>query len=348
MRDRIWAEIDLAALRFNASAVKKRLGGSKLMAVIKADAYGHGAARAAQSLEGIADFLAVACISEAMELRGAGIKAPLLILGYTPPECAELLLGNGLTQTVFDVEYARELSDRAGSRRIDAHLKIDTGMNRLGVRTAEEGREILALPGLDITGVFTHLASSDNAADTVAQLAKFDQIRKFLGNITITHCANSGAVLYCRESWYDVARTGLLIFGTGAGDELKPVMTLKACVAQVKTVAAGERISYSGTYTARGGMKVATICAGYADGYSRALSNRGEAFVLGKRVPVVGRVCMDMLMLDVSAAGDVKRGDEATLFGNGGASAEEVALKAGTIPYEIFCSVSKRVPRIYI
>ncbi|GHU87925.1 alanine racemase [Clostridia bacterium] len=346
MLDRIWAEIDLTALRSNAAAVKSRLGATKLMAVIKADAYGHGAVRAARALGGIADFLAVACISEAMELREAGIASPLLILGYTPPECADILIDNNITQTVFDADYARELSAAAHGRTLDAHLKIDTGMNRLGIRTAEEGRAVLALPGLGITGIFTHLSASENAEDTRAQLDKFDKLRQNLGNITITHCANSGAVLYCKESWYDVARTGLLIFGYGGG--LKPVMTLKARVAQVKDVAAGERISYDGTYTAERGMRVATVCAGYADGYSRALSNRGEAVVNGVRVPVVGRVCMDMLMLDVSAAGEVRRGDAATLFGNGGLSAGELAQKANTIPYEVLCAVSKRVPRVYI
>ncbi|GHV07332.1 alanine racemase [Clostridia bacterium] len=349
---RVWAEINLQNLIYNAKLLKQRLEGAALMAVIKADAYGHGAVRVAKALESVLDgrdFLAVASVAEAFELRDSSITLPILILGYTPAEYVPELIARDITQTVYEMEYAHELSKWAGDLNLNVHLKVDTGMNRLGIRTEPEARYILGMKGLRVSGMFTHLASADTPNDmyTKNQLARFKKFRENLGDIKITHCANSGAVLYYKGSYCEMARSGLLLFGASA-PEFKPVMTLKARIAQVKIVPPGERISYDGTYRAERVMQIAVVCAGYADGYMRSLSGCGVAVCGGERVPVVGRVCMDMLMLDVSAVPTAQRGDTVTLFGSGGPAVRELAGLAGTIPYELLCAVSRRVPRIYV
>ena len=349
--ERVWAEIDLGALAHNAAKIKENLGGVKLMAVIKADAYGHGAIQSARALSRRgADYLAVACLSEAMELRNSGITLPILILGYTPPERAGTLAQNNLTITVFDLEYAKQLSANAVSLGVTltAHIKTDTGMSRLGLQSSAEVLEVLKLPNLRAEGLFSHLANADHPDDpfVAEQLRAFNKITDELSDIKfdITHCANTGGVLYYKESWLNMVRAGLILFGAAGG--CKPVMRLVARIAQVKNIKAGDTVSYGRTYTAARDVKAAVVCAGYADGYMRALSNKGFADCNGVLVPVIGNVCMDMLMLDVTGL-DVKMNDTVTLFGSKKLSAATLAAQAGTIPYELLCAVSRRVPRIY-
>ena len=349
--ERVWAEIDLGALAHNAVKIRETLGGVRHMAVIKADAYGHGAIQAARTLSrcGV-DYLAVACLSEAMELRNSGITLPVLILGYTPPEQVRALTRNNLAQTVFDSEYAGMLSGSAVScgETLTVHIKADTGMSRLGLQSSAEVLKVLSLPNLRAEGFFTHLAVADRPGDpfVAEQLRAFEKMTGELGDIKfdITHCANTGGVLYYKESWFNMARTGLLLFGAAEG--YRPVMRLVARIAQVKSIRAGDSVSYGRTYIAPRDMTVAVVCAGYADGYMRALSNRAHADCGGKLAPVIGSVCMDMLMLDVTGL-DVKMNDTVTLFGSDKLSAAVVAERAGTIPYELLCAVSRRVPRVY-
>ncbi|MCL1820416.1 MAG: alanine racemase [Oscillospiraceae bacterium] len=346
---RIWADIDLNALEHNALRVKEILGDVKHMAVIKANAYGHGALQTARRLECCgADYFAVACLSEALELRHNDIKTPILVMGYTPAEHADMLAELDITQAVFDTEYAEALSKNL-SRELKIHIKVDTGMNRLGVKTAREVREIARLKHLRPEGLYTHLADADTpgGAFVSKQLEAFNSIKADLIDIKfpITHCANSGGVLYYRESLFDMARSGILLFG--ADGDFRPVMRLRARIAQIIDVRKGDTVSYGRTFTAGRGMKAAVVCAGYADGYLRSLSNKGVADYNGVIVPVIGRVCMDMLMLDVSDADRAKVGDSVTLFGSEKLSAARLAELAGTISYELLCAVSDRVPRFY-
>lgn len=349
--ERVWAEIDLAALEYNTARIKESLGNVKQMAVIKANAYGHGAVEVAQKLEkyGV-DYLAVACLSEALELRENGISTPILIMGYTPVEHADLLTRHGITQAVFDVEYARALSD-AVDAPVNVHVKVDTGMSRLGVATAEEVRGILKMRNINPEGLYTHLAAADIPNDDFVgeQVEAFRRIQEKLVDIKfeLTHCANSGGMLYYKSTWFNMVRTGLVVFGATESSQYKPVMRLKARIAQVKDIHAGQTVSYGRTFTAERGMKIAVVCVGYADGYMRSLSNKGLADYGGVLVPVIGRVCMDMLMLDVSEINGAKAGDTVTLFGSENLSTATVAGLAGTIPYEMLCSVGGRVPRKY-
>lgn len=322
------------------------------MAVIKANAYGHGAVQAAEVLErcGV-DYLAVACISEALELRRNGIKMPILIMGYTPVEHVDLLIEHNIAQAVFELEYAKGLSKNL-SQNLPVHIKVNTGMNRLGVRSAQEVREIARLKHFVPEGIFTHLADADKPGGSSAgeQLAVFNGIMDELVDINfqITHCANSGGMLYYKESRLDMVRTGLAMYGAEGNPNYKPVMRLWSRIAQITRIGAGQTISYGRTYKAERDMTIAVVCAGYADGYMRGLSNKGLAEYNGVLVPVVGRVCMDMFMLDVSDVKDAKAGDTVTLFGSETLSAARVAELAGTIHYELLCAVSDRVPRNYI
>jgi alanine racemase len=322
------------------------------MAVIKANAYGHGAVQAASVLErnGV-DYLAVACLSEALELRRHGIKMPVLIMGYTPVEHARFLTEYNIAQAVFDLGYAKALSDNL-SEDITVHIKVNTGMNRLGVKSAHEVREITRLKHFIPEGLFTHLADADKPGGNFVgeQLAAFYGVMDELGDIKfqITHCANSGGMLYYKESRLDMVRSGLVMYGAEGDPDYKPVMRLWSRIAQILRVGAGETISYGRAYKAERDMTVAAVCAGYADGYMRSLSNRGLVEYNGVLVPVVGRVCMDMLMLDVSEVEDAKAGDAVTLFGSEALSAARVAELAGTISYEMICAVGDRVPRNYL
>ncbi len=360
---RTWALISLDNLKNNIEVIKKA-SGSEICAVIKADGYGHGAITIARELTGCGvRFFAVSNLSEAIELRSNGIEGEILILGYTPPEHWKSLSDNNLTQTVFSPEYAEELNATA-KEQINCHLKIDTGMSRLGfVPKLSELLKVYKLKNLKFKGIFTHFAASDESGDfaqdfTEKQYTKFiDIVEKLQGagiDVGIRHCTNSGAVANYKEYALDMVRCGIILYGVPASDDailtgLLPLMELKSTVSMVKEIKKGSFVSYGCTFKAPCDMKVATLPIGYADGYSRSLSGKGKVLINGESCFVVGRVCMDQLVIDVSHI-DVHEGDVATLFGsdkNAYLPVSEIAEIAGTISYEILCLIGRRVPRVY-
>lgn len=374
-----WAEIDLDALRDNFAYVRQMAGGP-VCAVVKADAYGHGAAAVARTLHeaGAAGF-AVSCLSEARHLRRHGVTLPIMVLGYTDPLFAQDLANQGITQAVFSAEYARALSAAATAAGVSVacHLKVDTGMGRLGFAVRgdfdaalAELRACYALPGLSITGVFQHFAVADSLdpgdiAYTEEQQALFTRTLQALrdaGCPTGTvHSANSAAQLRHPEWRGSMTRAGIVLYGLNPSPEvtfpaLRPVMTLKTVVTHLRTLHPGESVSYGRTYTASEPRRVATVAVGYADGYPRRLSGGDAGGVMllhGKPAPVLGRVCMDQTILDVTGIPEAAMGDEVTVFGPAGAAAgadtaDTIAQKTGTINYEVVCGISRRVPRIYL
>lgn len=368
----IWAEINLSALAHNIGEVRRLVGhDTEVAAVVKANAYGHGLIEVARTLlaHGV-DRLAVARVEEGLELRRAGVDADVLLMGFTPPAWYDAALENGFVLTVYDLALAEQLSDAAGrhGKTVRVHLEVDTGMGRLGVLADRDVyRNILAialLPHLEVEGLFTHFASADHADKTHAhhQFAEFMEIVCTLGrdglDIPLLHAANSGAIIDIPESRLNMVRPGIMLYGLYPSVELdrkqvrlRPAMTLKAQVGFVKRVPAGWPVSYGATYTVPAPTVLATISCGYADGYNRLLSNRGEVLIRGQRAPVVGRVCMDQIVVDVGHVPDVAMGDEVVLFGRQGESelpVDEIASLLGTINYEVVCAVGARVPRIYI
>lgn len=359
-----FVEISIPDILHNISGLKKLLNrGVKFMAVVKADAYGHGAVAVSKAIEKKVDCLAVATLSEAMELKNAGIKKPVLILGESQPSNAEDIVKGGYIQTVYTLGLAKALSKAAFRLKKQArvHLKIDTGMGRVGVNYNEaEGlfKEISGLPNIKIEGIFTHFAGAEEMDEfTAEQLKRF---RSFISKIDsagyVLHAANSAAVLYRKESQFDMVRVGLSMYGlypsgTKEGKiDLKPALQFKTHVIYVKKVPAGTPLSYGSTYMTKRPTTIATLPAGYADGLPRALSNRGEVLIRGKRYPIVGRVCMDMTLIDVGDS-KIRIGDEVVLIGRQGKysiTADDIAKIADTISYEIICGIGKRVPRIYI
>ena len=371
MERRTWAEISLPNLEHNYRALRAMLpAGCRFLGVVKANAYGHGAVPVAKKLEALgAEYLAVACLEEAKELREAGICAPILLLGYTPPECAAELLRHELTQTVYDLETARALSDAAlaAGKRLRIHIKADTGMSRLGWLCGGEGLEdaaasiaaVCALPGLEAEGIYTHFANADaDEAYTMLQFTRFLELLDRLEGRGLTfqirHCAASAAVLKYPCTHLDMVRPGVALYGHYPdpscegldGPGLRPVMTLKTRVASVKRVPAGTPVSYGCTHVLERDTRLAALTIGYADGLPRLCSDRLEVWLGGRRAPVVGRICMDMCMVDATGL-DVRPGDEAEVFG-GHLPIEEAAALAGTIQYELLCAVSPRVPREYL
>lgn len=370
-----WAEIDLDALRHNFAVIRQRVGGA-VCAVVKADAYGHGDAVVARVLqqEGAAAF-AVSCLGEAKRLRRHGITVPVLILGYADPAQAATLAREDLATACFSTEYAAALSQAAEAAgvRVKVHLKVDTGMGRLGFPARQDWQAVVRelealyrLPGLQICGVFQHFAAADSldpgaVAYTDAQYALFrqvvDQLQADGYDTGVVHCANSAAQMRHPEWRLDMVRAGIILYGLDPSDELRfpalrPVMTLKCLVTFVKDLLPGQSVSYGCTFTAQRPMRVATVCVGYADGYPRMLSGsqgQGLMQVAGRPAPVLGRVCMDQTLLDVTGIPGVQMGDEVTVFGPGAAdTAADVARKAGTISYEIVCGIARRVPRVYL
>jgi len=368
----VWAEIDLGAVARNVQALRGLLRpGTRLMAVVKANAYGHGAVEVSRvALAAGADMLGVARVAEGAMLRRAGIDAPILVLGCVPPHQCDELIRFELRATVYNRELAEELA-AAGRRRgtrVPVHVKVDTGMGRLGWltedRDLEEVLRVARLPGLEVEGIFTHFAAADerDKAFTRRQLALFldflERLKKKGLEVPYRHAANSAALIDLPETQLDLVRPGISLYGLYPSPEvdrarvtLHPAMTFKTVVAAVKRVPAGFTVSYGCTYVTPCPSVIATIPAGYADGYSRLLSSRGQVLIHGRRARVVGRVCMDMFMVDVSHIPDVAVGDEVVLFGRqGGAElpVEEVAGTIGTINYEVVCMVSARVPRVYL
>ena len=359
-----YAEINLKAIKDNILAIRNLLApGVKFMAVVKANAYGHGAVAAARAaVEAGAEYLAVANLKEALELREAGILAPILILTESPTSVVDEIIEYDLTQTTYSFTEAKALSDEAAKRHKTAtvHVKIDTGMGRVGVLPSEAKAfiaKISSLPGLFLEGVFTHFALAEEPHDTFTndQFEKFKQVADQLDNIPLKHSANSAAVVFHPQTHLNLVRVGLMMYGLypqGNGRNkvnLIPALSFKSRVSYVKRVSAGTPVSYGSIYVTPTETQVVTVPVGYADGYSRRLSNKEKVIIRGKRYPVVGRVTMDLIMVDVGQS-QVSVGDEVILIGEQNSqlvSADEVAKLADTISYEIVCGIGKRVARIY-
>ena len=351
---------------------------TEICCVVKADGYGHGAVRMAKELEMQgAGWFAVSNLEEALQLRQGGISRPVLVLGFTPAEEAAVLAREDISQCVYSGEYAQELSQYAQGAgvQVKIHAKIDTGMGRLGFTFQDINRDEAAigavktactLPGLLPEGIFTHFAVSDEgrAGDsfTMRQFGCFKEMTEALGReglrFSVRHCANSAAVFDYPLSHMDMVRAGVVLYGLmpsqslRSAPNLRPVLSLRSVVSHVKTILPGATLSYGRTFTAQQEMRVATVPVGYADGYSRRLEQGGaQVLIQGRRCPVLGRICMDQLMADVSALGEVPTGERVTLIGRDGAeeiTAAELASWEGTINYEVVCALSKRVPRVYL
>ena len=368
--NRVQAVINLDNIRDNITAMKRLIDGDKMLAVIKADAYGHGAVEVAEALDDLVDFFAVAFIDEALELRRANIDKPILILGYTDPSDYELIIRYDVRPAMYEVDDAQKLSDLAVSMNTKAkiHIKVDTGMGRIGFTCDEDGvkniEKISQMPGIEIEGIFTHYAKADELDKTAAngQLEKFRWINSQLEalgiHIPVRHISNSAGIMEMDNSDFDMVRSGIVTYGLYPSDEvdkniaaLKPAMRLMSKVIFVKDVKAGTGIGYGWSYIADHDIKVATVSAGYADGYPRAQSNIGRVIIHGEYAPIIGRVCMDQFMVDVSHIDGVKVRDDVTLIGQDGdreVTVEEVAAPANSFNYELVCNISRRVPRTYI
>ena len=365
---RTWAEIDLKALVHNFKIFKSMSNGSKIMAVVKANAYGHSAKAIAPVLEKEgADYFAVSNIEEALELRKCGIKKPILILGYTPVECVKILWDNDISQCIYSKEYALKLSEKATLENVEikVHIKLDTGMSRLGFNCKSEDligiTDAIAsakLKNFVIEGVFTHFAVSDSdipddIAFTKAQFERFKKALEILNkngiNPTLTHCCNSAGFLGDNSKHLSISRIGVSLYGLSPSpifkQDLMPVMTVKSVVSMVKDINKGDFVSYGRTFEAQNDMRIATVAIGYADGYPRILSNKGYVLINGKKANIVGRVCMDQLCVDVTNIPETQMGDEVIIFGKE-LSVDVIADLCDTINYEIVCGISKRVPRI--
>lgn len=374
---RTWAEVSLDNLEHNYRAIKNHIPeGCRFLGVMKADAYGHGAVPLSHALcELGAEYLAVSNLEEAIQLRRGGVRAPMLILGYTPASFADTMVFMDITQQVHSLEYAKELDTAlAGTNYIlNVHLKLDTGMTRIGFfaydheRTLPELLEVCGLPHLHVEGVFTHFCVADSKAPedeafTRTQYARFtamlDALAAYGIRPELRHCASSGATILYPELALDMVRPGIATYGHAPSEDaegildLRPLMTVRTTVAQLREIPAGTSISYGRTYTAERDMRVAVLPIGYADGLLRGLSGKVSFRIRGKMARSVGRICMDMCMVDVSEIPGIRVGDEAALFGYDTDGTllpcERIAQQAGTISYEILCGISKRIPRIYM
>ena len=362
-----WAEIDLAALRYNYEAIKGNIrGGARLCAVVKADAYGHGAIPAARvALEAGAAYLAVATVGEAEELRRAGFTVPILLLGLVLPESAREIVDLDVTQAICALPLAEAISREAvrQGKTAKVHLKVETGMGRIGISPEAAGAlaaAVAALPNLEIEGVFSHFATADARDKSYAK----EQLARFLAALAaieaagvhpaIRHIAESAAILEMPEAHFDMVRAGIIQYGLWPSAEvthpiaLCPVMKLCAKVVFVKEIEAGESIGYGRAFVARRKSRIATLPIGYADGYIRAYGKEGVVSFDGARAPIAGRVCMDQVMVDVTDLPRVKEGSTAVLFGDATITADDAARWLDTINYEVTCLVAPRVPRVYV
>ncbi|MFC3040468.1 alanine racemase [Virgibacillus xinjiangensis] len=365
-----WAEISLDAISSNTKAFKNYIQTStKMMAVVKGDGYGHGSVQVAETaIEAGADYLSVAILDEAILLRDAGIDHPLLVLGYTPPDAVHVAIKYDITLTVYTQEAAERIVQEAEAqkRKVRVHLKVDSGMNRIGIQETAEAltlADMLSSNYVVLEGVFTHFADADNLdpSYTHKQFERFmrivDSLEESYGRIPIRHCCNSAGTISHPEKHLDMVRVGISLYGLYPEEHmrekirLQQAMSLKTKPVLVKTVRSGEPISYGCTYQPEQDAQIATIPIGYADGFSRLLSNRGDVTVRGKRAPIVGRICMDQSMIDITGVDNVSQDSVVTLFGEkeeGYVPLAEVADLMGTIHYETVCLIGKRVPRIYI
>lgn len=374
---RTWAQINLDAIENNIFQIRSLLRpGCLLCATVKADCYGHGYAFTASSMcEAGADWFSVSNLAEALQLRRSGITKPVLILGYTPPENVKELVYNDISQAVFSYDYAEALSYYAKKDNvtINAHIKVDTGMSRIGFRyqdsvedadVIDEIARVCTLEGINPEGIFTHFACVDTENGELFTRLQYelfctcvDSLKQLGIEFSIRHCSNSAAILSFPEMNFDMVRAGLILYGHYPSKyvrrpiKLLPVMELKSVISMVKSVPAGTPFSYGGTAVSASDRVVATVPIGYADGYPRCASNKMYILVNGKKAPILGNVCMDQMIIDVTGIDGVKAGTQVTVFGSdNGAYLDvgEIAEKAGTINYEILCSLSRRVPRVYI
>ena len=373
---RTWAEISLDNLEHNYRALRARTPqGCKFLGVIKADAYGHGAVPVSGTLSELGcEYLAVSNLEEAVQLRRGGIRTPILILGYTPPEYADTMVFMDLTQEIHSIDYARALEERLRGTNyiLNVHLKLDTGMGRIGFLAYGDHSELPQLAAfsqlthLRVEGVFTHFSVADSRREdderyTALQYARFCDALAELDSYgirpTLRHCANSAVTILHPEYSLDMVRGGIALYGCAPDVDceglldLRPVMTLRTTIAQIRDVAAGTPISYGRTFTAPRDLRMAVLPIGYADGLSRGLSGKVSFRLRGQDVPVIGRICMDMCMVDITSVSDAKAGDELTLFGYDDdgvrVPVERLAQASGTISYEILCTLSKRIARLY-
>lgn len=371
---RVWAEVDLDAIWENMVHMKENIAeNTKILAVIKTDGYGHGGVPIAKMLEQL-DFMfgyAAATYEEAHVLREAGVKKPILILGYTFPYCYEELIREEIRPAVYRRDTVEELAAAAAKvgKKAKVHIKVDTGMGRIGITPDEEGLEFVRFliehPELEVEGIFTHFAKSDEADKTSAnhQLELFqnfiDKIQTELGiTIPVKHCSNSAAILEMPQANMDMVRAGITTYGLYPSEEvskdivpLRAAMSLYSHIVYCKTIHAGQSVSYGGLFTAQKDTRVATIPVGYGDGYPRSLSGKGYVLIHGKKAPILGRVCMDQFMVDISEIPEAMDGDKVTLLGTDGTeriTAEELGELSGRFNYEFVCDLGKRIPRVYI
>ena len=368
----VWADIDLSAIRHNLNQVKKLIGnGKKIMAVVKANGYGHGSYEVGKTcIDEGADYLGVAILDEALYLRSQGLTCPIMVLGWIPPEHYREALVNEVIITIFDEKEASLLSQVAKELQTKAriHLKVDTGMTRLGIvandTNVAKAIEIINLPHIQVEGIFTHLSKADEIDKTYShqQIARFkdfvDKVEQGAGrNIPLKHGANSASIIDLPQAHFNLVRPGIMLYGLNPSPDvdlkkvdLRPALSLKARISRVEKYTTGTKVSYGGIYITSGDTLIATIPIGYADGYSRLLTGKGEVLIKDKKYPIVGRICMDQLMVDITGDRTIKQGDQVILIGrdkNFSISMDEIAYKLGTINYEVTCMLSSRVPRRY-
>ena len=371
MDKRTWAEVDLDAIAHNIREIRKITNpNAQIMAVVKADAYGHGFLEVTKTLlENGADRLAVAVLQEGKQLRSRGVTVPILILGASGEETVEDLINFDITPSVFTYDFAKALSYEAERKEkvTKIHIKIDTGMSRIGFLAGDDNEEIAneiikisKLPYIEVEGIFSHFAASDeyDTSYTHMQFERFMDVCNKLKekglDVPIKHICNSAGIMMYPEMHLDMVRPGVILYGMYPSDEvdksrldLKPAMTLKSTVTHIKDVPAGRGVSYGREYITEGITKIATVPIGYADGYLRKLAKEGKMIVNGTLVPIVGRICMDQCMIDVTNVNNIDRGDEVIIFGSTGVTIDDLASWLETINYEVSCVIGKRIPRIY-
>ncbi|WP_244834709.1 alanine racemase [Clostridium sp. BJN0001] len=368
----VWAEIDLDAIKYNIKNIKKKVFDKKIITVVKADGYGHGALEISKVLlENGASILAVATFGEAMKLRENGIVCPIIILGYTPLTAGYWLIENNIEQTVYDYDYAYKLSKIAENlgKKAKIHIAVDTGMGRIGYfpdeNSVNEIKKIKSLKGIEITGIFTHFSTSDEKDKTYTkmQLEKYNNFIKMLEkndiHIPLKHAANSAAIMEMPETFknLDAVRAGIILYGYYPSDEvdkntlsIKKALTLKCSITHVKKIEKGMSVSYGRKFISTRKTKIVTLPIGYDDGYTRLLSGKAKVIINGKFAPVVGNICMDQCMVDVTDLGEVQVNDEVILLGESGNlkyDADDMASDIGSINYEIICMLKERIPRVY-
>ena len=369
--DRAYAKIHLDHIRANMEAMQKNLSpGTKMIGVVKADGYGHGAVPVAKTIDEYVTGFAVAAVEEAFQLRKNGIDKDILVLGVTPGSLYQEAIEQKISMTVFRLEWAKALSELACKLGTKAkiHIAVDTGMNRIGFMPTKESanvvKKISELPGIELEGMFTHFARADETDKTCTyrQMERFTAFVHMVNDLDVqipmVHCSNSAGIVELKEAHMDAVRAGITVYGLYPSDEvdhtqisLKPAMELKSFISYIKEIEAGAAVSYGGRFVAETSMRIGTVSIGYADGYPRNVSGKGSVLICGKRVPILGRVCMDQLMIDLSQVPEAEEGSEVTLLGWDGEekiSMEELAETCGGFHYEIPCVIGKRIPRVYV